>query len=52
MTAMLISFTLAGIAGLVTEAIAGFELPWLPYAMMLATFAGSYLLLKGKKALP
>ena len=52
MTAMLISVALACSAGLVGEAIAGYEFPWLPYAMMLATFAGSYLLLKGKRALP
>ena len=52
MTAMWISFALAGIAGIVTEAIAGYELPWLPYAMMLIVFGITYPILKGKKALP
>jgi hypothetical protein len=52
MTAMWISFTLACIAGLVTEAIAGYALPWLPYAMMLIVFGITYPLLKGKRALP
>jgi hypothetical protein len=52
MTAILISFALACIAGLVTEAIAGYEFPWLPYAMMLITFAVTYPILKKSRAMP
>lgn len=52
MTAMLISFTLACIAGLVTEAIAGYELPWLTYLAMLIVFFATYPFLRKSRALP